>query len=458
MKRWDVIIVGAGIAGLGVGAILAREKSLKVLVLERHTRPGGRLMSFTDYPEKGWTVDVGLHLIELGDQGEAHRLNERVGKAPEWGPMSETVQLFHDGKWISIADLIQIAPEEQRLFRDLTKRIAGLTDEEIAAWDGRSFQEWMEKHSAPGRLRDLLATFAMIMTTIPLPIDMAAGEVLYISRENLTRRRQLLSAGYPVGGMSGLTKGLVEVINESGGEVRTVSRVQEVILEEDKALGVMVGKGDSPYPHDFRLLESEMLNARIVVCALPIYQLSDILDFSALPSWWGTRINQISNAVTGLVGYMIGLNEPITDKLCFYSLLETPRARLPFQAFPASNFDPEVAPPGKQLFHTDLVCEYDDAAHPLTRRRLLESLREDLRILFPQMEELVAWRLPYYVAGCDGLARKPGLVGRFKPELSAPGLRNLYFAGDTYQGRGLAANSAAKSAMDCADRIMEDPD
>jgi prolycopene isomerase len=74
------------------------------------------------------------------------------------------------------------------------------------------------------------------------------------------------------------------------------------------------------------------------------------------------------------------------------------------------------------------------------------------------MEELVAWRLPYYVAGCDGLARKPGLVGRFKPELSAPGLRNLYFAGDTYQGRGLAANSAAKSAMDCADRIMEDPD
>ncbi|MEW6529952.1 MAG: NAD(P)/FAD-dependent oxidoreductase [Thermodesulfobacteriota bacterium] len=458
MKQWDAIIVGAGIAGLGVGAILAREKGLEVLVLERHSRPGGRLMTFPDYPEKGWTVDVGLHLIELGDQGEAHRLNERVGKEPKWGPMSETVQLFQNGKWISIADLIQVAPEDQPLFRDLTKKIVGLSDEEIAAWDGRSFQEWIEEHTAPGPLRELLATFAMIMTTIPLPLDMAAGEVLYISRENLIRRRQLLSAGYPIGGMSGLTKGLVEVINESGGEVRTASRVQEVILEKDKAVGVMVAYGESPYPHNFRLHESETLNARAVVCALPIYQVPDILDFSALPLWWGTRIHQISNEVTGLVGYMIGLSEPMTDKLCFYSLLETPRARLPFQAFPASNFDPGVAPPGKQLFHTDLVCEYDVAAHPLKRRRLLELLREDLGLLFPEMEDLVAWRLPYYVAGCDGLARKPGLVGRFKPELRAPGLRNLYFAGDTYQGRGLATNSAAKSAMNCADRVMEDLD
>jgi ribosomal protein S12 methylthiotransferase accessory factor YcaO len=30
----------------------------------------------------------------------------------------------------------------------------------------------------------------------------------------------------------------------------------------------------------------------------------------------------------------------------------------------------------------------------------------------------------------------------------------LYFAGDTYQGRGLATNSAARSAMECAERIL----
>jgi len=454
--NYDVIIVGSGIAGLGVGAILAKEKGFKVLVLERYGAAGGRLMSFADYPQPGWTVDVGLHLIELGDKGEAQMLNERVGKKPVWGPLSETVQMHRNGAWTSVADLIQISKDEQKTFRELMAKIAEMNDEEIAQWDGRSFQEWMETHTPPGSLRELMATFAMIMTTIPRPVDMAAGEVLYITRSNLTKRRQFLSACYPIGGMKALTQGLREVIEECGGEVRVSTPVEEVLVENGRAVGVKAAGGPSPYPKDYRLGETVLIKSKIVVCALPIYQLANILDFSVVPGWWGSRITAIMNEVTGLVGYMIGLEEPITDKICFYSLLETPVAKRPFQAFPASNFDPGVAPAGKQIFHTDLVCEYEEAACAFRRRRLLDLLTEDLKVLFPEMEKRLGWRLPYYVAGCDGLARKPGLVGRFKPELKAPGLSNLYFAGDTYQGRGLATNSAARSALDCADRIIRE--
>ncbi|MBU2552507.1 MAG: NAD(P)/FAD-dependent oxidoreductase [Proteobacteria bacterium] len=452
---WDVIVVGAGIAGLGVGALLAKEGGKKVLVLERYRQPGGRLMHFRDYPGPGWNVDVGLHLIELGPFGEAHMINERVGKRVEWGPMSETVQLYRDNRWISIAELANISDEYKADFRNLTTRIASMSNEEVASWDGRSFEEWMDANTAPGPIRELLATFAMIMTTIPLPVDMGAGEVLHIARENLLRRRQFLAAGYPIGGMGALTRGLIETIEENGGEIRLGHPVEEVLLEGGRARGVKVAGEQGPYPRDYRLGETEIIEAGVVVCALPIYQLPGILDFSRLPSWWGNRILDIKDEITGLVGYMIGLDRPITDKVCFYSLLETPRAKRPFQAFPASNYDPTIAPAGKQLFHTDIVCEYEEASQPFKRRRLLELLAEDLKILFPEMESATAWRLPYYVAGCDGLARKPGLVGRFKPELRAPGIDNLYFAGDTYQGRGLATNSAARSAMDCAERIMQ---
>jgi prolycopene isomerase len=453
---WDALVVGAGIAGLGVGAILAKERGLKVLVLERHGRPGGRLMSFQDYPERGWSVDTGLHLIELGDQGSAHLLNERVGALVQWGPMSQNVRYYREGQWVSMAELVRMSADERAFLRDLMGVISGLTNQESEAWDGRSFQEWMDGRTSPGPIRELLATFAMIMTTIPSPDDMAAGEVLYIARENLQRKRQLLAAGYPIGGMEALTSGLHRVIHECGGEVRLHSSVEEVILKGDRAVGVKVQQGRSPYQEEFRLAETNEVEARLVVCALPIYQLPAILDFSALPTWWARRIRAIQNEVTGLVGFMVGLEEPITDEVCFYSTMETPVGRHPFQAFPASNFDPSVAPPGTQLFHTDLVCEYEEAANPLTRRRLLEQHWEDIQLLFPEMRGRVAWRLPYYVAGCDGIARKPGLVGRFKPELKAPGIGNLYFAGDTYQGRGLATNSAARSAMECADRISKE--
>ena len=45
-KQYDVIIVGAGMGGLITGAILAGMEGRKVLILEKNSEIGGRLMSF----------------------------------------------------------------------------------------------------------------------------------------------------------------------------------------------------------------------------------------------------------------------------------------------------------------------------------------------------------------------------------------------------------------------------
>jgi len=65
----------------------------------------------------------------------------------------------------------------------------------------------------------------------------------------------------------------------------------------------------------------------------------------------------------------------------------------------------------------------------------------------------VEFAYPYYTTGCDGLARKPGLTGNFKPDVEAPGVDGLFFAGDTYLGRGLAIEGACKSSLLCFERI-----
>ncbi len=144
----------------------------------------------------------------------------------------------------------------------------------------------------------------------------------------------------------------------------------------------------------------------------------------------------------------------MTDKRSFFCDLHLPNAGLPFQAFPASNYDPGAAPPGKQLLHTDCVVEPELAADPFAVRRTLEALWDDLCILFPGMDKKTEFRIPYRTTGCDGLARKPGLTGNYKPDVAAPGIHGLYFAGDTYRGRGLAMNGAARSAMLCAEAIL----
>ena len=459
--HYDAVVVGAGIAGLGVGSILAKERGAKVLVLDRYPKFGGRMISYPGQPKEGWRIDVGLHFVELGPKSSCHELNQRVGKEIEWGPFSETVDIWDGEKFVNVADLVPMSSEDKSAFKGLLMKIATLSDSDIEEWDDRSLEEWLQKNVPQAPVRELMTDLGMIMTTIPSAIDMAAGEVLYIARENLLKTKQALSASYPKEGMIGINKGLVEVIKENGGEIRLDTEVHEVVFKDGRVAGVKVPTGSHPYLADYRAMETEFIGADLVICALPIYQLDRILDFnpktSPLPGWWIKRITDIRHEVTGLIGYMIGLSEPVVppEKLCFMSALTTKRTGLPFQGFPASNFSAGVAPEGKQVLHTDMVCEHPEVSDKFERGRMLETMWEDLKDMFPGLEDKVEWKIPYYVDGCDGLARKPGLVGNFKPGLQAPGIPNLFFAGDTYRGRGLAINSAARSALLCADLILE---
>ena len=461
-KKYDVIVVGAGIAGLGVGAILAKEGKQKVLVLDRFPKAGGRTMSYDGYPGKGWRVDIGLHLVELGEKASVTELNERVGKKVEWGPFSKTVDIWDGEKFMSVAELVPMTKEEKIAFRDLLGKIATLSEEEIEKWDNRSLEEWMHVNVSQAAVRELLTDLGMIMTTIPHAIDMAAGEVLWIAKHNLLKVRQALQASYPIDGMDGITRGLVEVIRENGGEIRVNCDVQEIVIQNKKALGVRVPAKKHIYEEEYRMYETEFIAADRVVCALPIYKLEDIIDFnpatSPMPRWWVKRIEDIQYERTGLIGFVFGTKEPIVDpeKKVFYSALKMKRCGFTFQACPVSNFSDAVAPKGKQLFHTDIVVEHAQAGDKFERERLLALMLEDMKEMFPGLDEKLEWRLPYYVDGCDGLARQPGLVGNYKPGLQAPGVPNLYFAGDTYVGRGLAINGASLSGMLCADIILKD--
>ena len=360
-ERYDVIVVGAGIAGLGVAAILAKEANLDVLVLERFLSPGGRLGCLSNFPDDGWTLDTGLHFIELGSLSSSHELNSRVGKKVAWAPLSQTVEFWNGSAFQNLADLVPMTSQDKAAFKSLLQTIASMTDSQIEAWDNRSLEEWLWENVSQKPLRELITDIGMIMTTIPSALDMAAGEVLYIARDNLRKAKQLLAASYPLAGMRGITNGLEEVIRECGGEIRVGCEAQEILIENGVALGVSVPVGSHPYQTEYCMPETQAVYAERIVCALPIYQLGKVIDLSSenspMPYWWAKRIHDIQNEITGLVGYMIGLSEPIIppDKLCFFTSLETRHAKRPFQAFPASNYAPAVAPAGKQLWHTDIV-------------------------------------------------------------------------------------------------------
>ena len=72
----DVIVIGAGFAGLSAAAALA-ERNVRVLVLEARPTLGGRATAFTD-PATGERVDNGQHVM-FGCYHETFQFLRRIG-------------------------------------------------------------------------------------------------------------------------------------------------------------------------------------------------------------------------------------------------------------------------------------------------------------------------------------------------------------------------------------------
>ena len=74
----DVIVIGAGVAGLSAATALA-EAGARVLVLEARPGLGGRATAFRD-PETGERVDNGQHIL-MGCYDETFAFLRRIGAA-----------------------------------------------------------------------------------------------------------------------------------------------------------------------------------------------------------------------------------------------------------------------------------------------------------------------------------------------------------------------------------------
>lgn len=448
MVDFDVIVVGGGVGGLGTASVLQKE-GLDTLLLEKNDILGGRGKSVN---LNGWEMDMGLHLVSLGKGGTLQELCDEVGGEIEWAKYSEDVDVRYEDEWVGATQLLS-SEEAREEIKEIIKLISGLSDSEIDALDDVSWEQWIQENVESKELRHMLSVFGMIVTTVVDPAEMAASEILWVFRRSLGSLNQLLAAAYPKGGWQSIINELKNVFEKNGGEARTGAYVDEIIIEDSEAVGVDVQK-ESEFQEEFETNKLDFISADKVVCSVPLWDLPNLINLGKMPTWWTNRILDIRFETTGYFGYILGLPEPIFDHAHFMGAMDSKHTGLPFQAFAPSNFDESVAPDGKMLIYCGCPIEYQE----MTKFRLKEMynlMLKDIKEYFPGLDE-IEFKTKFRTAvGCDGLARKPTLVGDYKPNVKAPSTEDLYFAGDTYRGRGLAVNSAASSALLCAEKLLE---
>ena len=276
-ENLDAIIVGSGIGGLVTASQLAA-KGAKVLVLEKYIIPGGSGGSFK---RKGYTFDVGASMIfGFGDKGYTNLLTRAlkdVGEQCETIP--DPVQLeYHLPNNFSISvdreyenfieKLTQRFPDE----KDGIKKFYGTCEKVFNCLDSMPLLS-IEDPSYLFRVF-FKAPLSCLGLARWLPVN--AGDVArkFIKNQELLKfidiecfcwsvmpaiKTPMINAGmvftdrhvgginYPKGGVGKIAEKLVSGIEKLGSKVRYRANVTEVLLENEKAIGVKLSNGEEIY-------------------------------------------------------------------------------------------------------------------------------------------------------------------------------------------------------------------
>ena len=260
---YDVIVIGSGIGGLTTAGLLARAAGKRVLVLERHTEPGGLTHTFR---RDGASWDVGVHYIGQlgpGSQGRAY-FDYLSGGELEWNRMPDAYDRFvYPGVDLRVSsdpvryerDLVAAFPQEaraiHRYFQDVrrvTRWVAlgfvqGMVPRPAASLlraaqrlGGRratqTTKAYLDSHFRSPRLKAVLASQ---WGDYGLPPSQSAFAV-----HALIVSHYLEGAWFPRGGSARIARTFEKGIEQAGGAVRVAQEVTEILIENGTAVGVRV--------------------------------------------------------------------------------------------------------------------------------------------------------------------------------------------------------------------------
>ncbi len=271
MTPYDAIVIGSGMGGLTVAAVMARLKGWRVLVLERHFRAGGFTHTFRR--PGGWEWDVGLHYVGgMEPGGMGRRLFDFVSAGGvRWNPMPDSYERFvypdfefsvPKGEENYAAALARMFPGESaaiaRYFRDLHSAMGYFQRHVMAASMPRPLgaalrwfngfgsktalmttAEYLDSHFRDPRLKALLASQWLDYGLPPAASAFATHALI--------ATHYLNGASYPEGGAGTIAEAAARVIRDAGGVVLVNHEVRRILTEGGRAVGVEVmhqqGKG-----------------------------------------------------------------------------------------------------------------------------------------------------------------------------------------------------------------------
>ena len=473
----SIIIIGAGMGGLSAG-IYGQMNGYEMQIFEMHTKPGGQC---TSWKRKGYTFDPCLHHFFGCKPGSpVNQMWHELGALPrELVKVDEcTAVASPEGKmFVDAYDLeklraalLHLAPADSKWIEQYVGAIRAFADDKIddAVNSGSIWKMILLFFSKPS----LRKWFKMNMRTYAERFSdpflrRAFAQLVYSLQDgpfffHLMRHVGGLNGDvqWPVGGAGEFAKSIEKRYLALGGKIHYGSRVEKILVENDKAVGI-------------RLVDGSEQRADIVISnADGRKTILDMLDGKYINETVRGYCAPRSDETPFGVDVFLGVNRDLSaEPSSLILLLDQPVmiGNREYGSIEAQiyGFDKSMAPAGKGTIKVELPASYaywkqlyndDRERYKQEKQKVAEKAIEVLERRFPGIKSqveaidvstLMTWER--YMGGTQGWFNLPNrkLDFSMKEDLSdkkfkttLPGLSNFYFVGIWATMMGSLAHNA----------------
>jgi phytoene dehydrogenase-like protein len=402
------VVIGAGIGGLMAAAALA-QAGHPVAVFEKLGFPGGR---YTELEYRGAAVTTGAW-TSLGPKSHIGRFLADLGIELEYvslGDVGLTEQYsirFPDGRhYASLLEML--APEARRAW------LRAIAAGRRSAPHDQSARDYMAGFSDDPDL--LAAVDAIAATASGLGSrDMPASEYVQIT---LDAREAGADFAMPRGGVRRIIQGLARALRDAGGDLFLRTPVARILADAGGVKGIELEGG-------------RQVLADVVLHNGGPGRLVELAGAQNLPADYLGRLRRLKGV--DCAALFCATRRPLFEDA---PILMTPGCRRVVGVFAPTRLDPGLSREGHYLYDVFFPVYGGD------RTAELHLALEDMRALFPDFDEVLAWYVPMFFTGAwpgTESGQTFGQTGenRLDPTTPIPG---LYMVGMDVKGSGVAGD------------------